>query len=70
MQWDERNENLLKGNQRKSIDYANTQLKNAKHKRHLCIFFSIPSIVIPLLLSISNNVVIDKILCFILIQYH
>jgi hypothetical protein len=60
MLWDERNENFLKDIQRKAIEQANNQLKKAKHKRYLYIFFSIPCIVIPLLLSILNNVVIDK----------
>ena len=60
MLWDERNENFLKDIQRKCIDFAKTQLNKAKHKRYLYIFFSIPCIIIPLLLSILNNIVINK----------
>ena len=58
--WDERNETFLKDIQRKAIERGNTQLKKAKHKRILYIFFGIPCIIIPLLLSILNYIVIDK----------
>jgi hypothetical protein len=58
--WDERNENFLKDIQRKAIENSKTQFKKAKHKRYLYIFFSIPCIIIPLSLSILNNIIVDK----------